>query len=66
VTWNESEGFRHRSRLSRFTLIDISRELQDYGIDVQVHDPLAIAEEVEHEYGLAIVPFETLKPASAL
>ncbi|MDD2336920.1 MAG: nucleotide sugar dehydrogenase, partial [Geobacteraceae bacterium] len=47
-------------------VIDIIRELQDYGITVQVHDPLADPLEVEHEYGLEIVPFEKLKPAAAV
>ena len=47
-------------------VIDIIRELQDYGITVQVHDPQADPLEVEHEYGLEIVPFEKLKPAAAV
>ena len=45
-------------------VIDIIRELQDYGINVQVHDPLADPLEVEHEYGLKMVPFEELQPSS--
>lgn len=47
-------------------VIDIIRELQDYGIKVQVHDPLVDPDEVEQEYGIPIVPFEDLKPASAV
>ncbi len=47
-------------------VIDIIRELQDYGINVQVHDPLADPVEVEHEYGLKSVPFEELQPAAAV
>ncbi len=47
-------------------VIDIIRELQDYGINVQVHDPLADPGEVEHEYGLKVVPFDLLKPAAAV
>jgi UDP-N-acetyl-D-galactosamine dehydrogenase len=47
-------------------VIDIIRELQDYGIDVQVHDPLADSAEVEHEYGLKVTPFERLKPTDAV
>jgi len=47
-------------------VIDIIRELQDYGVDVQVHDPLADAVEVRHEYGLDMVPFDQLRPASAV
>jgi UDP-N-acetyl-D-glucosamine/UDP-N-acetyl-D-galactosamine dehydrogenase len=47
-------------------VIDIIRELEDYGINVQVHDPLADPSEVIHEYGVSIVPFTELKPASAV
>lgn len=47
-------------------VIDIIRELQDYGINVQVHDPLADNAEAQHEYGLSLVPIEKLKPASAV
>jgi UDP-N-acetyl-D-galactosamine dehydrogenase len=47
-------------------VIDIIRELQEYGISVQVNDPLADPHEVEHEYGLGIVPFEELQPAAAV
>ncbi len=47
-------------------VIDIIRELQDYGIKVQVHDPLADSKEAEHEYGVCITPFGQLVPAAAL
>lgn len=47
-------------------VIDIIRELQDYGINVQVHDPLADPIEVHHEYGLDMVPFDQLQPATAV
>jgi UDP-N-acetyl-D-galactosamine dehydrogenase len=47
-------------------VIDIIRELQDYGIAVQVHDPLADPAEVEREYGVRITPFGDLKPAAAV
>ncbi len=47
-------------------VIDIIREFQDYGINVQVHDPLADYEEARHEYGVSLVPIENLKPASAV
>ncbi|MBY0577518.1 MAG: nucleotide sugar dehydrogenase [Burkholderiales bacterium] len=47
-------------------VIDIIRELQDYGIDVQVTDALADPEEARHEYGVTLTPFDALKPASAL
>lgn len=47
-------------------VIDIIRELQEYGINVQVHDPLADFDEAKHEYGVSLVPMEKLKPASAV
>ncbi len=47
-------------------VIDIIRELQDYGVDVQVCDPLADADEAMHEYGVGLVPFRELKPAAAV
>jgi UDP-N-acetyl-D-glucosamine/UDP-N-acetyl-D-galactosamine dehydrogenase len=47
-------------------VIDIIRELEEYGIDVQVCDPLASADEAMHEYGVKLVPVEELKPAVAV
>lgn len=35
--------------------IDIYRELQSYGVDVDIYDPWAHAEEVRHEYGIDIL-----------
>lgn len=46
--------------------IDIVRELGNFGATVQVHDPLASADEVEQEYGLRPVPIEKLSPADAV
>ena len=45
---------------------DIIRELEDYGINVQVHDPLADKAEAAHEYGVKLLPMNRLKPANAL
>ncbi|MFA6433627.1 MAG: nucleotide sugar dehydrogenase [Elusimicrobiales bacterium] len=45
---------------------DIIRELKDYGITVQVHDPLADKAEAAHEYGVKLVDLNKLKPAAAL
>ncbi|WKN33498.1 nucleotide sugar dehydrogenase [Porifericola rhodea] len=36
-------------------VIDIIRELQDYGVDVQVYDPLANFNEVYEEYGIELL-----------
>lgn len=47
-------------------VVDIIRELADYGINVQVHDPLADSLEARHEYGLALTPFDQLAPADAV
>ena len=47
-------------------VIDIIRELQDYGIQVQVHDALADAAEARHEYGVELLPMERLRPATAV
>ena len=47
-------------------VIDIVRELERFGIRVQVHDPLALAAETQHEYGVALTPMEKLAPADAV
>ena len=47
-------------------VIDIVRELERFGIRAQVHDPLAVAEETEHEYGVTLTPMDALKPADAV
>ncbi|MFZ2451936.1 MAG: nucleotide sugar dehydrogenase [Methylovulum miyakonense] len=47
--------------------IDIVRELQDYGIDVQVFDPMADPHEIMEEYGVAVAAEESgLQPAHAI
>jgi UDP-N-acetyl-D-galactosamine dehydrogenase len=45
---------------------DIVQELQSTGIEVQVHDSLALAEETRHEYGIDLVAMEKIKPADAV
>jgi len=47
-------------------VIDIVRELQDFGAVVQVADPLADPEEARHEYGVTLTPFDKLEPAAAV
>ena len=37
-----------------------------FGIRTQVHDPLALADETKHEYGVVLTPCETLAPADAI
>ena len=36
-------------------VIDIVRELENYGVSVDVHDPWAMASEVKSEYGISLV-----------
>jgi len=45
---------------------DIIRELKDYGMTVQVHDPLADKAEARHEYGVELLEFDKLAPADAV
>jgi len=47
-------------------VIDIISELRDYGITVQVCDPMADPDEAIHEYGVKLVPIKELKPAAAI
>ncbi len=47
-------------------VIDIIRELRDFGAVVQVADPLADAEEALREYGVKLTPFDGLEPAAAV
>jgi UDP-N-acetyl-D-galactosamine dehydrogenase len=47
-------------------VVDIVRELLDYGVTVQVHDPLADPAETLHEYGVRLTPRGDLKPAAAI
>jgi UDP-N-acetyl-D-galactosamine dehydrogenase len=47
-------------------VIDIIRELEDYGLKVQVVDPLAHADEAIEEYGIALVEPAALQAAHAV
>lgn len=47
-------------------IVDIYRELQSFGLTVQVSDPRALPEDAQHEYGIALTPIEALKPADAV
>jgi UDP-N-acetyl-D-galactosamine dehydrogenase len=47
-------------------VVDIVRELQSYGIEVLVHDPLAEAEEARQHYGIDLQPWEALHGLGAL
>jgi UDP-N-acetyl-D-glucosamine/UDP-N-acetyl-D-galactosamine dehydrogenase len=47
-------------------VIDIVRELRDFGIDVQIADPLADSAGVEEEYGVALTALDALRPSDAV
>ena len=41
-------------------VVDVIRELQSFGCDVHVHDPIAEAREAEHEYGIRLTAWDDL------
>jgi UDP-N-acetyl-D-galactosamine dehydrogenase len=47
-------------------VIDIVHALQDYGVEVQVHDPMVDEHEAQEEYGIQVVRADQLKPADAV
>jgi UDP-N-acetyl-D-galactosamine dehydrogenase len=47
-------------------IVDIVRELESFGLKVQVNDPLANFDDAEHEYGLTITELKALEPADAV
>jgi len=47
-------------------VIDVIRELQTYGFNVYVHDPIASWQECEHEYGVKLTPWDELPAAQAI
>ncbi len=47
-------------------VVDIVRELEDFGIAVQLHDPEADGDLLKEEYGLTLTALEQLKPADAV
>jgi UDP-N-acetyl-D-galactosamine dehydrogenase len=55
LTFKENCGDLRNSRV-----IDIIRELKNYGAQVHVWDPLAEAAEAEHEYGVQLVDWKSL------
>ncbi len=54
------------SDLRNSRVIDVIRELQSYGADVVVHDPVASPTEALHEYGVELVPWDRLPKAAAI
>lgn len=47
-------------------VIDVIRELQSYGCNVLVHDPVAALEEAVHEYGVTLKDWSDLPQADAI
>jgi UDP-N-acetyl-D-galactosamine dehydrogenase len=61
ITFKENVPDTRNSRV-----IDIVRELRDFGITVQIADPLANAEAVAHEYDMTLTDLDALQPADAV
>ncbi len=61
LTFKENCGDLRNSRV-----IDVIRELQSYGVEVHVTDPLADPDEAQHEYDVALQPFDSLPRADAI
>jgi UDP-N-acetyl-D-galactosamine dehydrogenase len=47
-------------------VIDVIRELHEFGVETFVHDPAASAEEALHEYGVRLCAWDDLPAADAL
>jgi UDP-N-acetyl-D-galactosamine dehydrogenase len=47
-------------------VVDIVRELEDFGIAVQLHDPMADGDLLHEEYGLSLTARGELEPADAV
>ena len=47
-------------------VVDLIRELEEYGIEVRVHDPLADAAEARHYYGIELSEMDRLKGVDAV
>ena len=45
---------------------DVISELEEYGIEVHVHDPVADAADALHEYGVNLEAWEALPQAEAI
>lgn len=61
ITFKENVPDTRNSKVA-----DIVRELAAAGVVVQVHDPLASADEAKHEYGLTLMAKDDLSPADAV
>jgi UDP-N-acetyl-D-galactosamine dehydrogenase len=61
LTFKENVPDTRNSRV-----IDIVRELQSFGLLVQLHDPWADGVDAKHEYGIDLMELNALQPADAV
>ena len=61
ITFKENVPDTRNSKVA-----DIVKHLAEAGVTVQVHDPLASADEAKHEYGIDLMMKDMLKPADAV
>jgi UDP-N-acetyl-D-galactosamine dehydrogenase len=61
LTFKENVPDTRNSRV-----IDVIRELQSFGANVFVHDPIANPREAEHEYGISLTAWKDLPKAAAM
>jgi UDP-N-acetyl-D-galactosamine dehydrogenase len=47
-------------------VVDIIRELHEFGVETYVHDPMASADDALHEYGVRLTDWESLPAADAV
>jgi len=47
-------------------VMDVVRELKEFGVEIHIHDPAASAEEALHEYGVRLAAWQDLPAADAL
>ncbi|MBR1199475.1 nucleotide sugar dehydrogenase [Bradyrhizobium sp. AUGA SZCCT0158] len=47
-------------------VVDVIKELQSFGLTVQVHDPIASGADARHEYDVTLTEFDALQPADAV
>ena len=62
-------GFTFKENISDLRntrVVDVVRELEGYGLDVQVHDPRADLKEARRAYGVGLAAAEALRPADAV
>ena len=46
--------------------LDIVRELESFGVDVKIHDPMALADDVEKEFGRTVTPLDKIRDMDAV